>query len=113
MSVFSGVVKDITSAAEKVKAAVLKAVSEIDGVVLPEAKKLQPTVDAIANAVLPGASEYVDYGIALLEDVASALDAGGAAAETNLQNAGLDVAAIQAVKNLIPQLKAAKVAKAA
>lgn len=108
MSLFSGVIKDITGAAEKVKAAVLKAVAEVDNVILPETEKLKPTIDAVADALLPGASKYVDYAVALLEDVASALDAGGAAAEQNLQNAGLDAAAIQAVKALIPQLKAVK-----
>lgn len=108
MSVFSGVVADVVKAASKVKSAVLKAVSEVDNVVLPEAEKLQPTLDAIADAVAPGSQSFIDAGVSLLEEVAGVLDAGGAAAEQGLQNAGLDVAVIQKAKALIPQIKALK-----
>lgn len=107
MSKFSGVIKDIVSVGSKVKSAVVKAMTEIDGVILPEAEKLQPTLDLVAEAAVPGSSSFVNMGLALLEDTASAIDAGGAAAEANLANAGLDTAAIAAVKGLIPQLKAA------
>lgn len=108
MSVFSGLIKDAVSVGEKVKADVLKAISEVDGVILPEVEKIQPTLDAIANATVPGSATFVDYGVSLLEDVAAAIDKGGAAAEANLANAGLDTAAIAAIKGLIPQIKALK-----
>lgn len=106
-SKFSGVLKKLVDAGSAVKAAVLKAVSEVDDVVVPDAEKLEPTLDAVANAVAPGSAEYVDLAVSWLEDSAAALDAGGAAVEQNLANAGLDAAAIAKVKALIPTLKAA------
>jgi hypothetical protein len=110
---FSGVISDIEKAGSAVKAAILKAVSEVDNVILPEAEKLQPILDAVAEAVAPGSATYVALAIKWLEDSASVLDAGGSAAEANLANAGLDAAAISAVKALIPQLKAAAATKPA
>jgi hypothetical protein len=111
MSAFSGVIKDLVAAGSAVKSAILKAVGEVDKVIVPEAEKLQPTLDAVAEAFVPGSSSFVDIAVKWLEDSASALDAGGAAVEQNFANAGLDVAAIGAVKALIPQLKAAQAKK--
>jgi hypothetical protein len=108
MSKFSGVIKDLVATGSKVKTAVIKAMTEIDNVILPEAEELSPLLDTVADAVVPGSSTILNIAVAWLEDSASALDAGGAAVEANLKNAGLDVAAIAAVKGLIPQLKAAQ-----
>jgi len=106
-SKFSGVLSGIVKKAGKVKTAVIKAVVEIDDVVLPDVEKYEPEVEAVANAIVPGSSEYIQIAVSWAEDCAAALDKGGAAVESNLANAGLDTAAIQALKSLIPTLKAA------
>lgn len=110
---FSGVISDIVSVGTKVKTAVIKAMTEVDDVVLPDVEDLQPLLDGVAEAVAPGSSTYVNIAVKWLEDCASVLDAGGAAAEQNLSNAGLDAAAIASVKGLIPALKAAKTLQSA
>lgn len=112
MSKFSGLLKDVVSAGAKIKSGLLKVMSEVDGAIVPEAVKLQPLLDAVAEAAVPGSSKFVNMGTAMLEDVASAIDAGGQAAEQNLASAGLDTAAIAAAKGLIPQLKALAAQKA-
>lgn len=91
----------------KVKNAILKAVQEVDSVVLPEADKLEPLIAQVAKSIVPGGDVVVNTAYAGLEIIAKLLDAGGAAAEANLANAGLDVAFISQVKTLVPQLKAA------
>lgn len=93
--------------AVKVKNAILKAVQEVDGVVLPEAAKIEPIVAQVAQSIMPGGAAIVNVAYSWLEITAKALDAGGAAAEQNLTNAGLDSALIADIKALIPQLKAA------
>jgi hypothetical protein len=110
-SVIHKVVAAAEADAAKVKSALLKTVQELDGVILPEAETLQPLIEQVANAVAPGGSKVVDVAFAWLESAARVLDAGGAAAEANLANAGLDVATIAAIKGLIPALKAATVTK--
>jgi hypothetical protein len=97
----------------KVKAAVLKAVAEVDGVIIPDAAKLEPLAAAVAEAVVPGSSAVVTVAENWLLAGAKLIDAGGAAAEANLTNAGLDVALIAQVKSLIPTLKAASASAAA
>jgi hypothetical protein len=108
VSFFSGVIKDLVTAGSTIKAGFVKLVAETDNVVLPEAEKLQPLLETVAEATVPGSSAYVDLAIKWLEDSAGVIDAGGAAVEANLANAGYDAAAIAAVKGIIPQLKAAK-----
>lgn len=97
----------IVADAEKVKAAFLKAMQEVDSVILPEAEKLKPLIETVAQALVPGSGKVVDLAYSWLESTAKALDAGGAAAEANLANAGLDAAAIAEIKLLIPHLKSA------
>lgn len=108
---FGSLVKNVVLKAEadavKVKAAILKAVQEVDGVILPEATALEPLVAQVAQAIVPGGAAVVNIAYNWLEISAKALDAGGAAAEKNLLDAGLDTAAIAQIKALIPQLKAA------
>jgi hypothetical protein len=62
-------------------------------------------VEAVANAVIPGASTYINIGVSLLESVADILDKGDAAAEQNLLNAGLDQTLIADVKAQIANIK--------
>jgi hypothetical protein len=106
----SGLVAKLVAKADadvaKVKDAIRKAVYEVDSVVLPEAAKVEPIVAAAAEAISPGGSSIVNVAYEWLEECAKVLDSGGAATEESLTNAGLDVAAIQSVKALIPQLKA-------
>jgi hypothetical protein len=101
---FSGVIAKSLAVGEKVKAAVLKAVSEVDGV----ASKLSadaPEIEAVAAAVSPDASKYASMGVSLVEQVASVLDAGGDAAAQNLTNAGLDSTLIADIKAEIANIK--------
>lgn len=91
----------------KVKAAVTKAVSEVDGVIVPESEVLEPLIAQVAEAVIPGGGAVAQIGENVLLAIAKVIDAGGSAAESNLANAGLDVTLIQDVKGLIPSLKAA------
>lgn len=104
-------VKNAVAAAEadaiKVKNALAKAVSEIDGVVLPAAEEYQPLLDQVANSIAPGGQKIVDASFAITEAIAKLLDSGNAAVEQNLLNAGLDTAIIAQAKGLIPTLKAA------
>lgn len=108
MSVFSGVIKELHIAGATIKAGFLKLVAETDNVIIPDAEKLQPLLDIVAEATVPGSASYVNLAIKWLEDSAGVIDAGGAAVEANLSNAGYDAAAIAAVKGIIPGLKAAK-----
>ena len=85
----------------------LKAVAEVDGVVLPDAEKLEPFVAALMNAVVPGSGNVAAIAENSLIALAQVLDAGGAAAEANLTNLGLDTTLIGSVKELIPALKTA------
>jgi hypothetical protein len=102
-----GFIADLKLVGDKVKAGFLKVVSEVDGVILPEAEKLQPTLDLVAEAVAPGSSAFVNIAVKWLEDSVAVIDAGGAAVEQHFANAGLDTAAIASVKGLIPAYKAA------
>jgi hypothetical protein len=112
-SKFSGVLSGIRKDASKVKTAIIKAVAELDSVVLPDVEKYAPEIEAVANVIVPGSATYVQIALSWAEDCAAALDKGGAAVESNLTNAGLDTAAIQALKSLIPTLKAVAAAKPA
>ena len=78
-----GVISKLESAGAKVKAAVLKAVAEVDGVVLPDAEKLEPFVAALMNAVVPGSGNVAAIAENSLIALAQVLDAGGAAAEAS------------------------------
>lgn len=104
MSSFKGVLAKAIADAEKVKAAVAKAASEVDAE-LPKLEADAPEVEAVANAILPGASQYVALGVSVLESLAGILDAGDAAAEANLVNAGLDTSLISEVKAQLANIK--------
>lgn len=101
---FQGVIAKLVTAANKVKAEVVKAASDVDGV-LVKVEADAPEIEAVANAFVPGASSFVTLGISVLEGLASVLDSGSAAAEQNLTNAGLDSSLIAAVKAQIANIK--------
>ena len=101
------IIAKIEAAAAKVKAAILKGVAEVDGIVLPEAEKYEPFVAALMNAVVPGSGNVAQVAENSLVALAKVLDAGGEAAEASLTNLGFDTALIADAKGLIPALKAA------
>ncbi len=101
---FKGVIAKAVADAEKVKAAIAKAASDVDAE-LPKLEADAPEVEAVADALVPGASTYIGIGVSLLESVADILDKGDAAAEQNLLNAGLDQALIADVKAQIANIK--------
>lgn len=106
-SLVSKIVSDASAVETKVKNAIVKAMQEVDGVVLPDAAKYEPIVAQVAAAIVPQGAAVVTVAYAWLEACAKVLDAGGAAAEANFASAGVDTAAIASVKGLIPALKAA------
>jgi hypothetical protein len=101
------IIAKVEAIGEKVKAAILKAMSEVDGVVLPEAATLEPLIAGVLNAVVPGSGNIAQIAENSLIALAKVLDAGGAAAEANLANLGFDQTLIADAKALIPTLKAA------
>jgi hypothetical protein len=101
------IIAKIEADAAKVKAAVLKGIAEVDGVILPDVEKYEPFVAALMNAIVPGAGNIAQIAENSLIGLAKVIDAGGAAAEANLTNLGFDTALIADAKGLIPALKAA------
>jgi len=101
---FKGVIAKAVAAAQKIKADVAKAASDVDGA-LVKITEDAPEVEAIADAVIPGASTYINLGIGVLESLADILNSGNAAAEANLVNAGLDTSLIAEVKAQIANIK--------
>lgn len=104
MASFKGVIAKAVAAAEKVKAAVEKAASDVDGVVVKLAADA-PEIAAVASAAVPGAGSFVTLGLSLLESVSDVLNSGSQAAEQNLKNAGLDESLIAQVKAQLANIK--------
>lgn len=107
---FAGVFAKIIAKAKQVETIVLsdieKAAADADGVV----SKLSadaPELAAVVNAAVPGAGSIVTIAVGVAEKLCDALDAGGAAAEQNLKNAGLDETAIADLKGLAASVKKA------
>ena len=107
MSFFSGVAADFVKGFEAVKNALTKAANEAPGI-LQKIEGVEPEVTALASLVFPGAGAVVEAANSLLEDVASAVESGGAAAEQNFLNAGVDQATITKVKAVVSTLKSLK-----
>lgn len=101
---FKGVIAKAVTAAEKVKADVIKAASDVDGVAVKLTADA-PEIEAVADAAVPGASGYITLGISLLEGIADVFDSGSAAAQQNLLNSGLDTSLIAQVKAEIVNIK--------
>jgi hypothetical protein len=94
---FKGVIVAAVAAEQKLKADLAKVAAEAD-VVVNKLEADAPTIEAVAEEAIPGIGEFVPLGLSLLEGIAEILNAGNAAAEENLKNAGLDEALIAAVK---------------
>ena len=101
------VIAKIEALGAKVKAAVIKAMNEVDGVVLPEAEQLEPFVAALMNAAVPGSGNVAQIAENVLIAGAKVLDAGGQAAAGDLKRLGFDEGLIADIKGLIPALKVA------
>jgi hypothetical protein len=106
-SLVAKVVAKAEADAVKVKNGIIKGMQEVDGVILPDLEKYEPLAEQLAAAVAPGGAAIVSTVYAWAEACAKVIDAGGAAAEQNFTNAGLDVTSIQSLKGLVPSLKAA------
>lgn len=80
--------------------------------VLVDIEKFEPTAERIADVVakvVPGAEMAPTYeraGEAAIASILHILDAGDAAAEKHLLDAGLDQALIDDAKSLLPSIKA-------
>lgn len=73
---------------------------------LPKIEKTEGTVEAV-TAAIPGGAAVIpveDAAYALLGAFAAAFSASGAAVSTKLQDAGLDVVAIQKAEAVIAQV---------
>ena len=104
-NVFAGIGKDIAKAFDDVKSVFVKAASEAPAI-LSTIEANAPEVSALASLAFPTAGSVVSGGVALLEEVASVIKQGGASAEQNFLNAGLDQATIAGVKSLLPAFEA-------
>lgn len=62
-------------------------------------------IESLAADLGPKASAITAAGLKAVGQIASALESGGAAAEQNLLNSGLDATLIAAVKAVVPLLK--------
>jgi hypothetical protein len=82
-------------------------------VIEKEIAGVEPEVVALASLVVPNAAAIATAANTVLEAVASALSASGSAAEQNFLNAGVDQAAIDAAKAVVPAFQAALAKKKA
>jgi hypothetical protein len=101
---FKGVLVKAEAIAERAKADVAKAANAVDGAVA-KLEKDAPEVEAVANAVVPGASKYMQLGLSAVESIATVLDSGNAAAKQNLLNAGLDESLVSTIEAELANLK--------
>lgn len=103
----TGLLARIEAKAAEVKAAILKGVAEVDGVVIPESEKIEPFIAPLLNQIMPGAGNVANVAEAWLVAGAKLIDTGGAAVKANLANQGFDSALIAQVESIIPTLRAA------
>lgn len=105
MSTFTNIFKDIghgiAVAAVDVKNAILKAANATPGI-LNTVEQDAPEIEALVGVVVPGAKALVPAAVTLAESIASVISQGGAAAEQDLLNAGVDQEALNGVKSLVP-----------
>jgi|HubBroStandDraft_4_1064222.scaffolds.fasta_scaffold68853_2 hypothetical protein len=109
MSGFGNIFKDIGSFAVKafddVKLALTKAANEAP-VIEAAIQKDAPEIEALAKVVAPSLAGFSPGIISLGEEVLSVLEQGGAAAEANFLNSGMDQSVLDAAKALLPAAKA-------
>lgn len=70
---------------------------------IPKAQATESTVEAVTASVAPQAVPIEKAAYAVLGEIASILTGADAAAQAKLADAGLDVAVIQKVEDLIKQ----------
>jgi hypothetical protein len=92
---------------EDVKGALVKAANEAPIIEATITKDL-PEVAALAGVISPTLAAFVPNLAAVGSAVLSVLEQGGAAAEANFLNAGLDQTVINSAKALLPAAKALK-----
>lgn len=91
-------------AAKSVKNAVLKVVGMSDSVAA-EVKKIEPTLGAISDLVLPGSSLWEGHLIDVWSAVAAAVHTAGDAAAANGVNVSIDATLASQVKAIIPSVQ--------
>ena len=109
---FTGVLAELKVGYEKVKSAVVKAAAEaskVAGIVAADA----PEVEAIASLVYPKAGSAIQLGVSVAEKLATVVEAGGTAAESNLLSLSNDQSLVDDVKALIAALKSSSAPPAA
>jgi hypothetical protein len=107
---FTGFIAEVKAAAEKVKADIVKVAAEAP-IIVQKIEGEEPEVAALVSLVVPGIAQFEPAANAVLESVLNLLESGSAAVEQNLLNAGLDQAAINAAKAILPAAKQLKAAK--
>lgn len=115
MSGFSNIFKDIGEYAVKafddVKSVLVKAANEAP-VVEQVIAKDAPEIAALAGVISPSLAAFVPGLVSFGEEVLSVLEQGGAAAEANFLNAGMDQSVIDRAKGLLPAAKLLSAKKA-
>jgi hypothetical protein len=110
MSFEASFIADLKADAAKVKAAIIKVASEAPAVVA-KIEADEPKVAALIGLIYPSIDEFEPAANAVLTSVLNLLSSGSAAVEQNLLNAGLDQAAINAAKAILPAAKQLQAAK--
>lgn len=105
MSVFSGIVSKLVSAAKSFKSDILKA-AEKAPVIVADVAKDAPEVEALIALAFPGAAAIEAQALAVFEAVANAVEAAGTSATSNGLNVSFDKQLIADVEALLPALKA-------
>ena len=103
---FGTVAHDIVVEAERVKADVLKVISDIPAI-SKDATTLSTVVNGVLAAVNPGAAAVAAAVEAVITKIFTAIDTAGPAVAANGLNVSLDVNEVKAVQAALPTLKAA------
>ena len=106
-NIFEGIESKAVKIFDDIKSAFVKAAGEAPIVEATITKDL-PEVVALAGLVSPTVAAFVPSLAAVGSSVLSVLEQGGAAAEANFLNAGLDQTVINSAKALLPAAKALK-----
>lgn len=104
LSFFERVGTDIVKAASKVKSLLITAAKD-EPEITAFIEKYGTEAEVLLNPLSPAAAAILASALKVWGSVANIIDKGGAAAESNLLNQGLDQAAIDAVKASIPVVK--------
>lgn len=91
--------------AEKLKAAVIDAATAVDKAA-PAIASAEAIANAVADDIYPGAGDVATAIETVMAKVFAAIDAAGQAAGSDAMNVSLDVATVNAVKAVLPTVKA-------